>query len=105
MTQDDRPQMILTEEMRAVAVAELTVHAINHLDGEAEDPDGGCCPDCCAPCHALFLLWAAGELAATIAPFIAEEGGWVWLRPDGGVDEAWLRNGWRLIDSHPDHDS
>lgn len=76
------------------AVAELADHAITSL--WMGDQDEGCCPTCCAPCHALRVLLDAGVLDQLIALRPGHERCDTWDAERGQVDRAFLERAWRL---------
>lgn len=78
----------------AVVIGQLAAEALNRIDDE------GCCPRCCAPCHAVRTLLTLGQLDAIMRTFIIEcGGGWRWWDGDR-VDRAWLADAWARTDCH-----
>lgn len=84
--------MIINDE----AGAWLTVHALNQIS--QADIDVGCCPQCCAPCHAVSLLVQDGTLDTIVEP-VADGYDW-WDAEAGTVDRDLLHRAWRMIECH-----
>jgi len=91
----------------------------DHVDGEECE---GCCPICCAPCHALaslrdhedeavtgwMLAWDERDLAEARAKYpeedfgFPEDGLYDWQRPDHGVNWAIIEKHWHGCPNHED---
>lgn len=78
----------------AVVIGQLAAEALNRIAGDR------CCPQCCAPCHAISTLLGRGQLDEIMRAFVIDSGaGWTWWDGDR-VDRAWLADVWTLTDCH-----
>lgn len=57
----------------------------------------GCCPRCCAPCHALRELLKLGQLDFLYGQYMQVSGGEssVWDTGKQQIDRSWFAGAWR----------
>lgn len=89
-------------------------HALDHLwyaspdsapegyqptHGEDQDSEHlGCCPECCAPCHAMYSLLAAGELDIWVRQWPEDLDCSWWDATNDRVDRGFLTRAWANSD-------
>lgn len=88
------PPLVASLDLRLVAT--LARAALDQL--WSSEADGGCCPRCCGPCHALDELLRRGQLDELLSHDPAVPG-LLWWR-EGRVDREWLGRVWCLTSCH-----
>ena len=90
---------------RLQAYGKLTHHALNELFVD----DEGCCPECCAPCHALKDLDDEGVLDSVVRLWAEYDDGTPtltnhsWWKEDK-VDREWMYGQWHTGQMNCSHD-
>src|ERR1700710_1764270 len=69
-------------------------------DGDCDEDDEGCCPECCAPCGAIRQLRDAGQLDDILRGTDFASGWSYWDDELDQVDRVMLDRVWRMEECH-----
>lgn len=91
------PHVVLPIEVVADLVAGHLTHVWSATESDDPLDPKGCCPVCCAPCHALKWLLDHDWLDTIYAEHISRTGPtFIWDGEKVQVDRKWLNAAWSV---------
>jgi hypothetical protein len=76
---------------------------------DGPEDERGCCPDCCAPCHALRELHRRGRLDGLYRYYMdisdGKRASALWDQERNQLDRAWFDKAWGRMDCGMSHDT